>query len=98
MNRMLPVFITALPILVGCGSLPAPAQYDHAMLRGYFGNSPAEVEETFGSPSSITQADSPSPPGNATAEEREKFHQATKSMIPYGQKTRPGLNPGISGS
>ena len=80
MNRLLTVFLTALPVLFGCGGLPAPAQYDHAMLRAYFGKSPAEVAGTFGKPSSITQADSQSPPENLTAEEQEKFNQATESM------------------
>jgi hypothetical protein len=50
------------------------------MLRAYFGKSPAEVAGTFGKPSSITQADSQSPPENLTAEEQEKFNQATESM------------------
>ena len=79
MNIVLTVFVMALPIVVGCG-FPAPAQYDHAMLREYFGKSPAEVAATFGKPASITQADSQSPPENLTAEEQEKFNQATESM------------------
>ncbi len=28
---MLTVFVTVLPLLVGCNGLPAPAQYDHAV-------------------------------------------------------------------
>jgi len=79
MSRILTVFVTALPMLVGCDGLPAPAQYDHAMLREYFGKSPAEVEDAFGKPSSIVQADSQSLPQNATAEESEKFKQAAES-------------------
>jgi hypothetical protein len=77
---MLIVFVMALPMLVGCDGLPAPAQYDDAMLREYFEKSPAEVEGAFGKPSSVTQADSQLPPENATAEEQEKFNQANESM------------------
>ncbi len=52
--------MTLLPILVGCGGLPAPAQYDHAMLREYFGKSPSQVEDAFGKPASVRRADSKS--------------------------------------
>ena len=81
MSRILAVFVTALPILVGCDGLPAPAQYDHAMLREYFGKSPAEVEGAFGEPSSVTEADSQLPPENATAEGQEKFNHESVSHI-----------------
>ena len=48
------------------------------MLREYFGRSPAVVEDTFGKPLSIKQADSQSPPESATMEEKEKFYRATE--------------------
>lgn len=80
MGRVLTVFVTALPMLVGCDGLPAPAQYDHAMLREYFGKPPAEVEDAFGKPSSIKKADSQSPPKSATVEEQEEFNRATERM------------------
>jgi len=81
MSRILIVFVMALPMRVSCDGLPAPPQYDRAMLREYFGRSPAEVEDTFGKPSSVTRAGSQSPPENATAEEQMKFTQATESVI-----------------
>jgi len=79
MDNVLTVFVTALLVVVGCDGLPAPAQYDHAMLREYFGQSRAEVEDSFGKPSSITHANSQLPPQNATAKEQEKFNQTTES-------------------
>ena len=89
MSRILIVFVTALPMLVSCDGLPAPAQYDHAMLREYFGKSPAEVADAFGKPFSIKQADSQSPPEDATAEEQEEFNQATESVT-YVYSTTDG--------
>lgn len=83
------MFVTALPLLVGCDGLPAPAQYDHAMLREYFGKSPAELENAFGKPSSVTEADLQSPPEDATAEEQGKFNQATVRM-PHTYSTVDG--------
>jgi len=50
------------------------------MLREYFGQSPTQVEETFGKPKSISRTDSQLPPENATTEEREQFNQSTESM------------------
>lgn len=80
MTRFLFLLVTLLPLVTGCDAFPAPAQYDHAMLREYFGKSPREVSDTFGKPSSVRQADSQSPPKNATAEEQEKFKQDTEGM------------------
>ena len=79
-NRILPLLVTVLPFLIGCDGLPAPAQYDHSMLREYFGKSPAEVEGAFGMPSSIAEDDKQSPPDNGTAEEKQQFNQATEKM------------------
>lgn len=81
MTRSLYLLLTLPLLLAGCGELPAPAQYDHSMLREYFGKSPKEVEETFGKPTSVEEADSQSPPENATPEEREKFNQTTGKTI-----------------
>ena len=50
------------------------------MLREYFGKSPKEVADSFGKPASVNQADSQSPPVDATKAEQEKFNQATESM------------------
>ena len=80
MDKMLTVFVTALLVVVGCDGVSAPAQYDHAMLRNYFGQSRAEVKDTFGKPSSITHANSQLPLENPTAKEQEKFSRATASM------------------
>jgi hypothetical protein len=79
-KRILTVLIAALPIVADCGQLPAPAQYDHAMLREFFGKSPVEVEVSFGTPSSTTQTDPASPPQNATPEEQENFKKTTEKM------------------
>ena len=65
--------------VAGC-SVPGPAQYDDAMLREYFGKSPAQVEETFGKPKSVAHTDSQLPPENATPEDWEQFSQSTESM------------------
>ena len=72
--------MTLLPLVTGCDAFPAPAQYDHAMLREYFSESPNQIADTFGKPSSVRQADSQSPPKNATAKEQEKFKQDTEGM------------------
>ena len=61
--------------LAGCGDLPAPAQYDHAMLRHYFGKPPEEVECSFGKPASVQTVDSQPPPTGATPEEKATFRQ-----------------------
>ncbi len=80
MGRLLAVAcLTSLAFLLGC-DIPAPAQYDHAMLREYFGKSPKEIEDAFGQPSSVAHADSQVAPPEATKEERERFNQTTEGM------------------
>jgi hypothetical protein len=89
MNRCLVLtHLTLCLLLVGCG-FRAPAQYDHAMLRGFFGKSPEEVEATFGKPSSIGHTDSALPPPGATKDQQEQFNRVTKSMQ-YGYATVDG--------
>ena len=81
MNRFLVMAcLTSCIFFLGC-DVPAPAQYDHAMLRKFFGKSPKEVKDTFGEPSAIELAD-PSclAPPEATKEEREQFNQITEEM------------------
>jgi len=73
------VCVVAFTFIGGC-DVPGPAQYDHAMLREYFGKSQKEVEATFGKPSSIAHADPQLPPENASEEERVQFNQSTESM------------------
>ena len=71
--------VIGLTWVAGC-SVPGPAQYDDAMLREYFGKSPAQVEEAFGKPQSVAYTDSQLPPANATPEERAQFNQSSESM------------------
>lgn len=77
MKKLFTILILAL--LVGCGDLPAPAQYDHSMLREYFGESPAEVEKAFGAPASIATTGSEPEPDMAT-EELQESKRSTKSF------------------
>lgn len=80
--------LVGLLVISGC-NVPGPSQYDHAMLREYFGKSPKQVEETFGKPKSISYAESALPPEHATVEEREHFNQSTESMV-YQYSTPDG--------
>ena len=77
-----------LATIGGC-DLPAPAQYDHAMLREYFGKSPKEVEENFGKPKPISRTDPQLPPENAMEDERKQFNTSTESMS-YQYSTADG--------
>ena len=80
MSRCLALACMAgLATILGC-DLPAPAQYNHAMLREYFGKSPKKVEGTFGKRKSILRCGSQFPPENATTEERKQFNKNTESM------------------
>lgn len=80
MNRFLAIAcLTLCTFFLGC-DIPAPAQYDHAILRDFFGKSPKDVKATFGKPSSIGHTDSCLPPRKATREEQKRFHQTTESM------------------
>ncbi len=67
----------ALAAIGGC-DLPAPAQYDDAMLREHFGKSSEEVEEAFGEPKSVSIADYQIPPEITTEEERKQFYKSTE--------------------
>jgi hypothetical protein len=58
------------------------------MLRGFFGESAAAVEDAFGSPSSVRQADS-LPPQNTAAGEQERSKHADRSMV-YAYSTVDG--------
>ncbi len=80
MHRPLLLLVIAFPIFAGCGELPAPAQYDRAMLREYFGASPEVVKDTFGSPSSVTRATPPPPTQDATDKDQVRFRNETESM------------------
>jgi hypothetical protein len=71
--------VIGLGVLCGC-DVPAPKQHDHAMLRGYFGKSPKEIEKSFGKPKSISHADSALPPQNGTKQQREQFRESTERM------------------
>jgi len=59
---------------LGCGGLPAPPAYDHAMLRDYFGKSPADVEVFLGKPTKVERTsidvtiENEENPGTATSE------------------------------
>lgn len=75
------LFAGLLPLiaLAGC-DVPGPAQYDHAMLRAYFGKSPGQIEAAFGEPEVTACTDSQLPPQDATSEEKAMFNQHTRSM------------------
>lgn len=80
MNRDLALACIIALAATGACDVPAPAQYDHAMLRKYLDKPPKEVEEAFGKPKSIARADPQLPPKNATEEERKQFRESTESM------------------
>ena len=73
------IFLISCLVLAGC-DLPAPPQYDHAMLREFFGKSPKEVEDAFGKPSFVRHIDARLPPEDATKDEQEQFNRVTESM------------------
>lgn len=78
MLRAFIMFFVATTLFVGCDGLPAPAQYDHSMLREYFGKNAQQVEATFGKPSSVTQTEVESPPADTSTEEKEEFNKITE--------------------
>jgi len=71
--------LASLILLCGC-DIPAPDQYDHAMLRECFGKSSKEVEATLGRPSAVAYADAQLPPVGATRHEIAQFNQTTEAM------------------
>ena len=56
MIRSFWVLLVTLHITLVGGCLPAPPAYDHAMLREYFGRSPADVEAFLGKPEEVKRA------------------------------------------
>ena len=80
MIRLLLLLATLFPLVTGCNEFPAPAQYDQAMLREYFGKPSQEVADTFEAREARARGHSKSKAGTGTLKARHGHKAGTGTL------------------